>query len=147
MVTAIAFNNFIRKFLKFRSEIIKLRLILNRIINQTHENKMQNFLLFAAIALLLSACSYQRPSTNTPTIGRVVEEWTLSGSQKDQCQAQYAAKLVGQKNLSEDDIKVMTQAGFVRVLQPDQPATMDYRSDRVTVVTDRDNKVVSASCG
>lgn len=79
--------------------------------------------------------------------GRVVEEWTLLRSQKDQCQAHYAAKLVGQKNLSEDDIKIMTQSGSVRMLKPNQPATMDYRSDRVTVVTDSNNQVIRATCG
>lgn len=79
--------------------------------------------------------------------GRVVEEWSLLRSQKDQCQAQYAAKLVGQKNLSEDDIKIMTQSGEVRIVKPNQPVTLDYRSERVTVVTDDSNTVLKASCG
>ena len=79
--------------------------------------------------------------------GRVVEEWNLLRSQKNQCQAQYAEKLIGQKNLTEDDIKIMTQSGQVRIVKPNQPITLDYRSDRVTVVVDSRNTVVKASCG
>lgn len=80
--------------------------------------------------------------------GRVVEEWALfRNSPSQQCQAQNAVKLVGQKNLTEDKIKMITKAGTVRILKPNQPATMDYRSDRVTVVTDSTNKVIQASCG
>ncbi len=37
---------------------------------------------------------------------------------------------------------------MVRLVQPGQPVTMDYREDRVTVTVDpKTNKVVQASCG
>jgi hypothetical protein len=56
--------------------------------------------------------------------------------------------LIGQSNLTEAQIKQKTSAKMVRLVQPGQPVTMDYREDRVTVTVDpKTNKVVQASCG
>lgn len=64
------------------------------------------------------------------------------------CMADEATKLVGKTGLSEAAIKAKTKAGTVRMVAPGQPVTMDYRSDRVTVVTDpKTNIIVQASCG
>lgn len=64
------------------------------------------------------------------------------------CVSEEATKLVGQTGLSEAVIKAKTKAEMVRMVMPDQPVTLDYRSNRVTVVTDPQTKIiVQASCG
>ncbi|MDM1487621.1 I78 family peptidase inhibitor [Acinetobacter towneri] len=64
------------------------------------------------------------------------------------CVPEAAAKLVGKTELSEAEIKAITQAEIVRMVAPDQPVTMDYRMNRVTVVIDPKTRIiVQASCG
>lgn len=64
------------------------------------------------------------------------------------CVAEEATKLVGQTGLSEAAIKAKTNAEIVRMAAPGQPVTLDYRLERVTVVTDPQTKIiVQASCG
>lgn len=64
------------------------------------------------------------------------------------CIADEATKLVGQTGLSEAVIKAKTNAEIVRMVAPGQPVTLDYRLERVTVVTDPQTKIiVQASCG
>lgn len=64
------------------------------------------------------------------------------------CVAEEATKLVGQTGLTEAIIKSKTKAEIVRMVAPGQPVTLDYRSNRVTIVTDPQTKIiVQASCG
>lgn len=64
------------------------------------------------------------------------------------CVSEEATKLVGQTGLSEAVIKTKTKSETVRMVSPGQPVTLDYRSNRVTVVTDPQTKIiVQASCG
>ena len=64
------------------------------------------------------------------------------------CVADEAAKLVGKSGLSEAAIKAKTKAGIVRIVEPGQPVTMDYREDRVTVVINTQSKIImQATCG
>ncbi|WP_376746313.1 I78 family peptidase inhibitor [Acinetobacter schindleri] len=88
-------------------------------------------------ALTLTACA------NTPD--------GVSSQQQNNiksCISEEATKLIGQKNLSETAIKAKTKASIVRVVAPDQPVTLDYRAERITVVTDPKTKIiVQASCG
>lgn len=80
--------------------------------------------------------------------GQVVEEWALFRSANTQCNPEEAKKLIGQSNLTDEQIKKLTKATNVRNVAPGQPVTMDFRSDRVTVVTDPKTKIISnASCG
>lgn len=80
--------------------------------------------------------------------GQIVEEWALFRASQNKCVAEQATALIGQSNLTEAQIKQKTSAKMVRLVQPGQPVTMDYREDRVTVtVNPKDNKVVQASCG
>lgn len=80
--------------------------------------------------------------------GKVVEEWAYFRSQQAECVAEEAVKLVGQKLLTEDELKAKTKAGHIRVLMPKQPATMDFRSDRLTLVVEPESTVIQhASCG
>ena len=89
------------------------------------------------VAVTLTACA------NTPE--------KLPSQQPDmmtECMRDEATKLVGQTGLSEAAIKAKTNAEIVRMVAPGQPVTLDYRSERVTVVTDPRTKIiVQASCG
>ena len=80
--------------------------------------------------------------------GKVIEEWTYFRAHQPQCQAEAAQTLVGQKLISEDALKQKTKAQIVRVLHPNQAATMDYRAERLTVSIDPNTqKILAAHCG
>ena len=80
--------------------------------------------------------------------GQVLEEWTYFRSQQAQCIAEQATQLVGQKLLTEEELKAKTQAAQIRVLMPKQPATMDFRADRLTLMVDPETTTIQhASCG
>lgn len=80
--------------------------------------------------------------------GQIIEEWALFRANQSECVAEEAKKLIGQSNLTDTQIQQKTKAKLVRNVQPNQAVTMDFRSDRVTVVTDPQNKkIVQASCG
>ncbi|MCH7336822.1 I78 family peptidase inhibitor [Acinetobacter sp. NIPH 2699] len=80
--------------------------------------------------------------------GQVVEEWELFRSSQPKCLAEEAQKLIGQSGLSEDEIKQKTKSEIVRSIGPNQPVTMDYRENRVTVTIDPKSKKIShATCG
>ena len=99
---------------------------------------MKHIAISVMIVLTISACStIQSPEDNH-----------LAQSKPRECIAEQATKLIGQENLSEAQIKQMTQASTVRKTNPNQPVTMDYRFDRVTVVVDPvSQKIIQASCG
>lgn len=80
--------------------------------------------------------------------GEVVEEWALFRASQENCIAEEAKRLIGQSGLTQPQIQQKTQAKTVRLVQPNQAITMDFRSDRVTVVVDpKTQKVIQASCG
>lgn len=80
--------------------------------------------------------------------GQVVEEWELLDMNQPKCIADQAAALVGQSNLTEAQIKQKTKAQIVRMVEPGQAVTMDYREERVTVTVDpTSKKIIQASCG
>lgn len=80
--------------------------------------------------------------------GQVVEEWAFFRANQAKCLPEQAETLVGQSGLTEAQIKQKTSAKMVRMVQPGQAVTMDYREDRVTVTVDpKTNKVTHASCG
>ena len=80
--------------------------------------------------------------------GQVVEEWAFFRANQAKCLPEQAKTLVGQSGLTEAQIKQKTSAKMVRMVQPGQAVTMDYREDRVTVTVDpKTNKVTHASCG
>ena len=80
--------------------------------------------------------------------GQVVEEWEYFRKSQTECVADEAQKLVGLKNLMEEQIKEKTKSSTVRTVKPGQPITMDYQSDRITITVDpATQKVLSAWCG
>lgn len=80
--------------------------------------------------------------------GQVVEEWAFFRANQTKCVADEAQKLVGQSGLSDDQIKQKTKSEIVRRVGPNQPVTMDYRENRITVTIDpQSKKIISANCG
>lgn len=80
--------------------------------------------------------------------GQVIEEWALFRKDNAKCVAEEAQKLVGLKDLTEEQIKEKTQSSIVRTVKPGQPITMDYRIERVTVTIDPvTKKILTATCG
>ena len=80
--------------------------------------------------------------------GQVVEEWELFRASQPKCIADEATKLIGQSGLTEEQIKQKTKSEIVRSVGPNQPMTMDYRENRVTVTIDpRSKKITQATCG
>lgn len=89
------------------------------------------------VAITLTACANSPEKLPSQQPNMMIE-----------CVRDEATKLVGQKDLSEEVIKTKTKAEIVRMVAPDQPVTLDYRSNRVTVVTDPQTKIIiQASCG
>lgn len=87
-------------------------------------------------ALTLAACQSQ------------TEEKTADASEPGICRADAAAALVGRNAVTDAEAMKLTGAGIVRQLAPGQGATMDYRRERVTVVTDpKTKKITQAMCG
>ncbi|MCO8109667.1 MULTISPECIES: I78 family peptidase inhibitor [Acinetobacter] len=92
-------------------------------------------LILAAVALTACANNPEQMPSQQPN--------TMTS-----CITDEATKLVGQTGLSEAVIKAKTKAEIVRMVAPGQPVTLDYRSNRVTVVTDPQTKIiVQVSCG
>lgn len=80
--------------------------------------------------------------------GTEMEEWALYRASQQACLPEQASSLVGKKGLSEQQIQQMTKAKTVRLVNPNQPVTMDYRIDRVTVTVDPITQIITqANCG
>lgn len=80
--------------------------------------------------------------------GQKIEEWTLFRQNQAQCIAEQAKKLVGQDDRDDAQLKQHTKAETIQRVAPNQPMTMDFRSDRLTLVIDpASKKILRASCG
>ena len=80
--------------------------------------------------------------------GTELEEWALYRASQQACLPEQTSSLVGKKGLSEQQIQQMTKAKTVRLVSPNQPVTMDYRIDRVTVTVDPITQIITqVNCG
>jgi len=68
---------------------------------------------------------------------------------KGSCSADELADYVGDRATAKLGEELMGASGakVLQWIQPDQMVTMDFRSDRLRVRLDPDNKVLSTSCG
>ena len=104
---------------------------------------MKHILFFSATLSLLLGCS---TASNTGVMPPNSESTDPINASK--CIPEQAEKLVGQSELSDSQIKQLTKSQSVRRVQPNQPVTMDYREDRITVTIDpQSKKITHASCG
>lgn len=67
-------------------------------------------------------------------------------AQEGRCSNTAAKALVGQATPTEDEALRATGATSARIVRPEDPVTMDYNPDRVTIVHEN-GKVVRALCG
>lgn len=96
----------------------------------------RHFAALAASLLLLGAAGCQKEPEST--------EAQTEGS----CKPAAAEALAGKDRISDEDAKQLTSATIVRQLKPGDPATMDFREERVTIETDpATGKIVRATCG
>ncbi|MDM1764363.1 MULTISPECIES: I78 family peptidase inhibitor [unclassified Acinetobacter] len=80
--------------------------------------------------------------------GEKIEEWALFHQNQAQCVADEAKKLLGQVATDDAQLKQQTKAQSIRRVAPQQPMTMDFRSERLTLVIDPNTKkILQASCG
>lgn len=79
---------------------------------------------------------------------QVIEEWKYFRDSSKECLAEEAKVLVGQRGLTDAQIKQKTQSEIIRRIAPGQPVTMDYRANRITVTIDPvTKKITQANCG
>jgi len=127
------------------------QLLINKNIN------MKRYILMSAIISLLSACSnndsklVQRGSEpqekqiqpERPDI-TTAKEWNPANN----CDPVKAKTLIGQRNLTEDQILSMSNAQVYRSVSPTEAVTDDLRLDRVTIVIDpKTKKIIGSDCG
>lgn len=80
--------------------------------------------------------------------GQVIEEWQYYHQQAKVCQQDRAQTLIGHTFKQDTELKQLTHAQFVRVINPNQAVTQDYREERLTVVIDpTTQKILQANCG
>lgn len=67
----------------------------------------------------------------------------------DGCNADAIKQYVGQPASPEtvDAARKAAGAELARVLRPGQPATMDYRADRINILLDEHDRIARATCG
>ena len=92
-------------------------------------------MLPVSVAVLLAGCTTMPPAPQ-PTGPCVVDE-------------QVRMRFVGTKFDSEmrDEMQARTNARVLRVLRPDEAATMDLREDRLNVVLDDGGRIDGLRCG
>ena len=79
--------------------------------------------------------------------GQMIDEWAFFHESQEECITKNTEQLIGKK-LTEPEIKEITHARVVRIVQPNQMVTADFQQNRVTILVDPDtNKVIKATCG
>jgi len=87
----------------------------------------------ATTMILLAGCQNE-PAAEQPTSGI--------------CDRAAAESLAGKDRITDDEVMRLTGATIVRQHKPGDPATMDFRQERVTVEADpTTGKIVRAFCG
>lgn len=108
-------------------------------------------LLAAALGLLLGACAREpapEPASPAPAAAEAPQPVTDAQAPMT-CDADAVQSLVGQEATEAVVAQATADSGSasVRVLKPGQPATMDYRQDRLNIATDEAGVIEQLSCG
>ncbi len=110
--------------------------------------KFENMKIFIASGFLvtvLCACSNYQSD-----IDHVSEQKTDKQAQDTlhECLPLRAKELVGRTDLSEQQIKQITNSEIVRYAKVGEAVTEDYRPNRITIISDSNTqKIIDASCG
>jgi len=94
-------------------------------------------LTLSAAALTLAACTMQDGGEPAPTP-------PANGS----CDAAPAQTFIGQRaEATRQEARRVAGAEMVRVYEQGQPITMDYREDRLNLVTNDQGIIIEVTCG
>jgi len=110
--------------------------------------KFENMKIFIASGFLLTilcACSNYQSD-----VDHVSEQKTDKQAQDTlhECLPLRAKELVGRTDLSEQQIKQITNSEIVRYAKVGEAVTEDYRPNRITIISDSNTqKIIDASCG
>jgi hypothetical protein len=130
------------------------------VIRPDHRPNLPLALLSASLVLLLGACAPQptesaqapepAPAEATPpTADGAVDMAADPGEAPQACDADPVQGLIGQEATEDVVAQATADSGSasVRVLKPGQPATMDYRQDRLNIMTDDAGVIEQLNCG
>ncbi|MEN8381599.1 hypothetical protein [Acinetobacter radioresistens] len=118
---------------------------------------MKKYILMSAIISLLTACA--DTETKIDQRGSELQEKQIQPERPDittakewnpanNCDPVRAKTLIGQRNLTEDQILSMSNAQVYRSVSPTEAVTDDLRLDRVTIVIDpKTKKIIGSDCG
>jgi len=110
--------------------------------------KFENMKIFIASGFLvtvLCACSNYQSD-----VDHVSEQKTDKQAQDTlhECLPLRAKELVGRTDLSEQQIKQITNSEIIRYAKVGEAVTEDYRPNRITIISDSNTqKIIDASCG
>lgn len=108
---------------------------------------MKKFIASGFLIIFLCACSnYQSDVDHVSEQKKEVQEQLQDTLHK--CLPLRAKELVGRTDLSEQQIKQMTNSEIVRYAKVGEAVTEDYRPNRITIISDSNTqKIIDASCG
>ncbi len=110
--------------------------------------KFENMKIFIASGFLvtvLCACSNYQSD-----VDHVSEQKTDKQAQDTlhECLPLRAKELVGRTDLSEQQIKQITNSEIIRYAKVGEAVTENYRPNRITIISDSNTqKIIDASCG
>jgi len=106
---------------------------------------MKIFIASGFLVTVLCACSNYQSD-----VDHVSEQKTDKQAQDTlhECLPLRAKELVGRTDLSEQQIKQITNSEIVRYAKVGEAVTEDYRPNRITIISDSNTqKIIDASCG
>jgi len=112
--------------------------------------------LFAAMIVLLGACAPKQDAAPPPAMPPASTAEAPPADATDAtdeaprtCNADPVQALIGQEATETVVAQATADSGSasVRVLKPGQPATMDFRQDRLNILTDDAGVIEQLSCG
>lgn len=113
--------------------------------------------LAALFSLTVAACSRDAGDTTaatpaaieTPAEATPVADPATPPGMPGECNADAVQSYIGQEATEEtiEQARVDSGSATVRALKPGQPATMDFRPDRLDIALDKDNIIQTLRCG
>lgn len=104
---------------------------------------MKKILLICLVGWSLTGCTSFNASNEIQTS---VPSSSAQPIKNTYCLPDEAKKLIGQLILTEEELKKRTNAGVVRISREGQPVRSDLHYDRLSVVIDKDSKIIYSNC-
>ena len=124
----------------------------------SRQNALFAALSAGAFAIALSACAPKPAAEPAPAPAQTAppadaaatpDASTGDGATMAACNADAVQSLVGQEATEAvlEQAKTGSGAALVRALKPGEPATMEFRADRIDIRLDENNVIQSLHCG